>query len=147
MFWIYVFMFVFWLLIAAIFVIIELHSQLLFGGAASIAALCAFVTHAITRGDPIWIEIVVFAIVWIVFWVIFVLSFKKVRKLHDNSDGYLNYEGMSLNAYEGNSSDFGKIKIDDKIFRFKSNDLIKKNDKITIIKIKGTTMIVKKEIK
>ena len=147
MFWVYVFMFIFWLLVAAIFVVIELHSQLLFGGAAAVAALCAFVTHAITKGNPIWIEVVVFGIVWIVFWVIFAFSFKKVRKFHDKSDGYWNYEGMTLKAYEGNSSDFGKIKIDDKIFRFKSNDSIEKNDKITIIKIKGTTMIVKKEIK
>ena len=141
-------MFIFWLLVAAIFVVIELHSQLLFGGAAAVAALCAFVTHAITRGNPIWIEVVVFGIVLNSIFELFLLfSFKKVRKFHDKSDGYWNYEGMTLKAYEGNSSDFGKIKIDDKIFRFKSNDSIEKNDKITIIKIKGTTMIVKKEIK
>ena len=139
-------MYVIWSVIAGIAIIVEISTQIQFGWAMSIAAVGALITHAIRPNKPVWIEIVVFLIIWSVLWLLLFMFRKRIfHRLHDKDDGFWSYVGKTFIATKGNKSGYGQIKINDKVFRFKSEDIIKANDKIVVNKIKGVTFIVIKK--
>lgn len=137
-------MYILWIVVIIIFIAIEIHTQQMIGWAASIAGIGAIIAHSLTRGNPIWIEILTFIVLWIILWLFFFIIFRSHKHTHDKDDGYLAYIGKTTIATEGNLKGHGEIRFNDKIFRFKSDDSIHKGDKIKIVKIKGITFIVKK---
>ena len=139
-------MYIIWAIVAVIAVVIEINTVMQIGWAAVAASFIAIIVNGITKADPIWIEIITFFISWIILWVIFFAVMKRLRKdIHDKEDGYNIFIGMNVKAIQGNNEEYGELKINDKIFRFKSTDEIKKGDIVIIESIKGVTMHVKKE--
>ncbi len=135
-----------WVFVIITAVIIEMHTVSLIGWAAAIGGIGGLVTHSVTWGDPIWMQFVVFAIIWILSWVLLFVFIKPLRKkLHDSEDGYLNYIGNSYVVIKSNDEKFGEIEINDKKFRFISQEIIKIGEKAKVISIKGVTFNVQKE--
>ncbi len=138
-------MYIVWVVIIIAAVVTELYTQQLIGWAASVGALFAAITHIFTKGDPLWIEWLVFIGTWVALWaLLFIFVGKKGHKLHDSDDGYLSYIGKTYTAIKGNEEEFGQVKTFGKTFRFKSKDKISKGDKIVVKTITGTTMHVEK---
>jgi len=138
-------MYVIWAVIAIVGIFVELHTQYQIGWAVSIASIGGLITHAITSGNPLWIEFVVWFGLWSLSWVLLFLLYKKInKKIHDKEDGFLAYIDETFDAFKGNEKEYGEIKINSKIFRFISEDQIKKGDKVIVKSIKGVTFNVKK---
>lgn len=143
-------MYIIWACVLVIGVVVEMASVQQIGWAASIGGFGALVAHAVTKGDPIWIELATFGIVWIISWVtLFILLKPYLKKMHDKEDGFYKFINADALVVKPNTTHgFGKVKVDGKIFRFQSQDVTKKNEVVTIKEIKGVTMIVaKKETK
>ena len=139
-------MYVIWAILAVVAIIVELHTQYQIGWATSIASIAALITHAAIGNELFWLEFVVFFAVWSLSWFILFLLFKKIeKKIHDNEDGYMEYINKTFKVVKGNNNEYGELKINSKIFRFKSKDEIKEGDTVTVKSIKGVTFIVKKE--
>ena len=138
-------MYVIWSIIAVVAIIVELHTQYQIGWATSIASIAALITHATIGNQLLWVEFVVFFAVWSLSWFTLFLFYKKIKKnVHDNEDGYLEYINKTFSTIKGNDGEYGELKINSKIFRFKSEDDIKTGDKVIVKSIKGVTFIVKK---
>lgn len=138
-------MYVVWPIIAIIAIVVELNTQAQIGWAISIASIVAIIPHGVTKGDPAWIEFTTFALVWAVLWILLYLFRGKLRKrLHDKEDGFLAYINKSYVATKSNDDKYGQIEINDKIFRFKSNDKINVGDEVIVKSIKGVTFHVEK---
>ena len=138
-------MYVVWATVALLAVVLEVQSEIQLGWAGVLGAIGALIAHAITKGNPIWIEIVVFIIILIIFWVLLFGIFAKNRKKNLKlQDGYMSFIGQDYLAFQSNQNQYGELKINDKIFRFKSKDKIKKGDTVKVISITGVTFIVKK---
>ena len=130
-------------------ILIEMHTVMQIGSGAVVAAFCGIMANGITRGNTL-ITILTFGISWVIAWaVLFIIFFKKRSIFHDKEDGFLAFNGMLVRVNKGNdnSHGYGEIRINDKVFRFKSQDKIKANDIVKIKEIKGVTMFVEKENK
>ncbi|WKX02230.1 NfeD family protein [Candidatus Mycoplasma mahonii] len=138
-------MYIIWAIIAIVAITIELHTIAQVGWATAIGAIGGIIAHAITKGDPLWVEFVVFGFLWIISWVILFILIKKIRRIiHDKEDGYLNYIGGTYDATKDNSQGYGEITISDKVFRFTSKDKVSTGDTIKVIQIMGVTFIVER---
>ena len=129
--------------------IVEMNTVMQIGSGAIIGSFGGIMANGISRGDVL-ITILTFAIVWIISWAaLFFVFYKKRSMFHDSEDGFLAFKGMLIRANKGNidGREYGEIKINDKVFRFKSQDKIKENEIVKIIEIKGVTMFVEKEKK
>lgn len=143
-------MYIIWAFVLVMGVIIEMASVQQVGWAASVGGFGALIAHAATKGDPIWIELSTFGIVWIVSWLVFFALLRPyLKKVHDKEDGFFKFINADAVVLKPNTPNgFGKVKVDGKIFRFQSQDITKKNEIVTVVEIKGVTMIVaKKETK
>ncbi|NQZ65735.1 MAG: NfeD family protein [Mycoplasmatales bacterium] len=139
-------MYIVWITIGIIAVIIETQTATQLGWAAALGSIGALITHGVTAGDPIWIEFAVFGTIWCFSWILLFLLIRPLsKKIHDKEDGYLNYIGQSYTAIKSNKNSFGELEINDKKFRFTSNQKIEKGDKVKVISIKGVTFSVEKE--
>lgn len=56
----------------------------------------------------------------------------------------MSFIGKDYQAFQSNKNQYGELKINDKIFRFKSKDKIEKGDTVKVISITGVTFTVKK---
>ena len=144
----YIAMFVIWPLVIILGIIIELNTQIQVGSGAVFGAIASLIAHGITKGDPLWLEFLIFVIVWIVFWLLFFLIFSILRKKIANKDdsyGFLKYVGKELVVHKSNkNAEYGEIKINETIFRFKNEQEIKKGEKVKIVSIDGTTCMVER---
>ena len=140
-------MYIIWAAVLVLGVVIEMASVQQIGWAAAIGALGALITHAITKGDPLWVEFAVFGICWIISWgILFALIKPKLKQMHDKEDGFMRYIDSEAIVTKPNSSKtFGEIKIDGKNFRFKSEDIFKKDDVAIVKEFKGVTAMVAKK--
>lgn len=136
-----------WACILVLGVVIEMASVQQIGWAAAIGALGALITHAATKGEPIWVEFTVFGICWIISWaILFALIKPKLKQMHDKEDGFMRYiDAEAMVTKPNTSKTFGEIKIDGKNFRFKSEDIFKKDDVAIVKEFKGVTAMVTKK--
>lgn len=132
-------------IIAILGVIIELNTVAQVGTGMVVASFITFIVIGVTDADPVWISIVTFFGSWSLTWIVLFLLLRNRNIFHDKHDGYLAWHGMLVRATEGNQDGYGQIKINDKVFRFKSEDKIKRNDLVIIDKLEGVTMLVRKE--
>ena len=139
-------MFIVWSAILSVSIIVEFNTFTLVGWASAAAAAVSLILHAILRGDLLWLEITSYIIVWVGLWIIFYLVFRRA-KLKDYNDGYLALIGKEAIVNKTNDKvEYGEIKISNKFFRFKHEDTFKKNDKVILVKIKGVTAEIRKEV-
>ena len=137
-------MFFVWAIVILLGVFIELNTQIQIGSGAVFGGLGGLITHGITKGAPLWLEFLVFFITWIVFWLIFFLIFLVFKK-RSKEDGFSKYIGEEFEVYKTNkNSEFGEIKINATIFRFKNKDVVKKGEKVKILRIDGVTCKVER---
>ena len=137
--------YVIWPLIAISAIVVELHTAQQVGWASALAACGALVAHVVTKGDPLYIEFVVFIAIFSVMWTLLFILIKPLRnRFHDKEDGYLSLIGEEFKAHKSNKDGHGEIKLNDKYFRFQSKDEIEKGDKIIIDKFVGVTAHVRK---
>ena len=139
-------MFIIWSAILIVSIIVELNTFSLVGWASGAAAALSLILHAIFRGDLLWLEITSYFVFWTGLWIAFYFIIKK-GKTNDVEDGYLALIGKSAIVNKANEQvEYGEIKIGDKFFRFKHDETFKKNDKVILVKIKGVTAQIRKEV-
>ena len=139
-------MFVIWAIVIVISVSIELNTYALIGWASALAAIVALIIHTIFRGNIVWPEITAYFIVWGGAWISFFFLFPR-KRLHDKNDGFYEYIGKTVVVTKSNKDEeFGEIKLGDKFFRFKDEIVYEKGTKTVLVKIKGVTAQIRREV-
>lgn len=143
----YITMFVVWPIVLVVAILLELSTLEQIGTSAAIAGIPAIIIHSIYGQDNYWLEFLVFFIVWIFCWVVLFVLFKKYKdKIKDKEDGYMKFIGQVTSCIKPNESidELGLIEVDNKIFNFKCDSIVEKNDKVKVLSIKGNTLYVEK---
>ena len=135
-----------WAVIMVIAIIIEVETTIFIGWAAFFAGGFALLTHAIVK-KPL-IEVIVFITTWLFLWSIMFMLGKYVfkKRLHQKEDGYMSFIGKTYIVKKANKIVFGYLAINDKYFRFISDDKLNVGDQAIIKEIKGVTFKVNKVV-
>lgn len=140
-----------WLILAVLFVIVEIFTAGFFYACFAVGAICAMITGFITKaamGDSgyglVW-QIVVFCVVSVV---LIPLSRTFARRVSDNTvpqagaDALIGMQGNVLETIKP-SDDVGKVKVDGQVWRATGQAIIEAGAVIEVTGVRGAKLIVK----
>ena len=134
----------YWLLAMIFFVILEFFTTNLVTIWFALGALVSLILSIFI--DNVTIQILVFFIVSMTSIVLtrsIVKKYLKPKIVKTNYDRVIDDVGVVIKDITSES--FGEVKADGKVWTAKSNEEIKKGERVRILKIEGVKLIVKKE--
>lgn len=143
-----------WLILAVLFVVVEIFTAGFFYACFAIGALSAMITGFITKGvmgpSPyglVW-QIVVFCIVSVV---LIPISRTFAKKISDESipqagaDALVGLKGIVTETINP-AEDVGKVKVDGQVWRAISTSVIEKGSEIKVVDVRGAKLSVEEII-
>ncbi|UCE67449.1 MAG: NfeD family protein [Candidatus Zixiibacteriota bacterium] len=141
-----------WLILAVLFVVVEIFTAGFFYACFAIGALSAMVTGFITRAilgasayGLVW-QIVVFCVVSVA---LIPVSRSFARKISDDSvpqagaDALIGLQGIVIESINP-VADVGKVKVDGQVWRAVASDIIESGSTVKVTDVRGAKLAVEK---